>query len=163
MIGRFTLRQKILAYSALTALVLLILFPIYYMLIISLKLPRDIYRVPSLLPILTPQFDSEGRQIYQVPLTDAVAPGQFTTCSVGYSATAGGACSGTSINSVYNITTDPFVERFLGNSPRPRVSVGIGANWNSPFGPLRLDLAYALTKVEGDDDKLFSFNVGTSF
>lgn len=118
---------------------------------------------PSLLPILTPQFDSEGRQIYQVPITDAVAPGQFTTCSVGYSATAGGACSGTSINSVYNITTDPFVERFLGNSPRPRVAVGIGANWNSPFGPLRLDLAYALTKLEGDDDKLFSFNVGTAF
>lgn len=117
----------------------------------------------SLLPILTPQFDSEGRQIYQVPLTDAVAPGQFTTCSVGYSSTAGGPCSGTSINSIYNLTTQPFVERFLGNSPRPRVSVGIGVNWNSPFGPLRLDLAYALTKIEGDDDKLFSFNVGTAF
>jgi multiple sugar transport system permease protein len=51
MIGRFTLRQKILVYVALAALALLILFPIYYMLIISLKLPRDIYRVPSLLPI----------------------------------------------------------------------------------------------------------------
>lgn len=118
---------------------------------------------PSLLPIQTPQFDSEGRPIFQVPVTDAVAPGALTTCSVGYSATAGGACSGTSINSRYNIQTDPFLERFLGNSPKPRVSVGIGANWNSPFGPLRLDLAYALTKVEGDDDKLFSFNVGTSF
>lgn len=118
---------------------------------------------PSLLPILTPQFDSEGRALFQVPASDAVAPGQLTTCSVGYSATAGGTCSGTSINSRYNIQTDPFLERFLGNSPRPRVSVGIGANWNSPFGPLRLDLAYALTKVEGDDDKLFSFNVGTSF
>lgn len=118
---------------------------------------------PSLLPIQTPQFDSEGRPLYQVPFTDAVAPGAYTTCSIGYSATAGGACSGTSINSVYNITTEPFVENFLGNSPRPRVSVGIGANWNSPFGPLRLDLAYALTKIEGDDDKLFSFNVGTAF
>lgn len=51
MIGRFTLRQKILVYGALAALALLILFPIYYMLLISLKLPRDIYRVPSLLPI----------------------------------------------------------------------------------------------------------------
>jgi outer membrane protein insertion porin family len=75
----------------------------------------------------------------------------------------GGACTGTSVNTRYNIPTAPFQERFLGNSPRPRVSVGIGANWNSPFGPLRLDLAYALTKIEGDDDKLFSFNVGTSF
>lgn len=118
---------------------------------------------PSLLPIQTPQFDAENRPIYIVPSTDAVAPGQATTCVIGYSATAGGACSGTSINTRYTIDTAPFQERFLGNSPRPRVSVGIGANWNSPFGPLRLDLAYALTKIEGDDDKLFSFNVGTSF
>jgi multiple sugar transport system permease protein len=51
MIGRFTLRQKIFVYGALAALALMILFPIYYMLLISLKLPRDIYRVPSLLPI----------------------------------------------------------------------------------------------------------------
>ncbi|WP_414714458.1 outer membrane protein assembly factor BamA [Sphingomonas sp.] len=121
---------------------------------------------PSLLPIQTPQTTIVNGQtvpLYQVPSTDAVAPGQLTTCSVGYSASAGGPCSGTSINSVFNQITDPFVERFLGNTPRPRVAVGIGANWNSPFGPLRLDLAYALTKVEGDDDKLFSFNVGTSF
>ncbi|WP_343520953.1 outer membrane protein assembly factor BamA [Sphingomonas sp.] len=118
---------------------------------------------PTLLPIVTPQKDSEGRPLYQVPVTDTVAPGQLTTCAVGYSGTAGGVCSGTSINSVYNQITDPFQEIFLGNSPKPRVSVGIGANWNSPFGPLRLDLAYALTKQEGDDDKLFSFNVGTAF
>ncbi len=51
MLGRFTLRHKLLTYSALAALALLILFPIYYMIIISLKIPRDIYRKPSLLPI----------------------------------------------------------------------------------------------------------------
>ena len=56
-----------------------------------------------------------------------------------------------------------FVERFLGDSPRPRVSVGVGVNWNSPFGPLRLDLAKALLSQEGDDKKLFTFNVGTAF
>jgi len=117
----------------------------------------------SLLPIQTPQFDSENRPIYIVPSTDAVAGGQATTCVIGYSPTAGGPCTGTSINIRHNIETAPFAEEFLGNSPRPRVAVGIGANWNSPFGPLRLDLAYALTKVKGDDDKLFSFNVGTSF
>ncbi|WP_443026804.1 outer membrane protein assembly factor BamA [Sphingomonas sp. LT1P40] len=118
---------------------------------------------PSLLPIQTPQFDADGRPIYQVPVSDAVAPGQLTTCNVGYSTTAGGACSGTSINDRYNIQTDPFVERFLGDSPRPRLSVGIGVNWNSPFGPLRLDLAKAFLTQKGDDTKLFSFNVGTSF
>ena len=56
-----------------------------------------------------------------------------------------------------------FREFFLGNSPKPRLSVGIGVNWVSPFGPLRIDLARALLKQEGDDTKLFSFNVGTQF
>ena len=56
-----------------------------------------------------------------------------------------------------------FKEVFLGNSPKPRLSIGVGVNWISPFGPLRLDLAKALIKQKGDDTKLFSFNVGTSF
>jgi outer membrane protein insertion porin family len=56
-----------------------------------------------------------------------------------------------------------FKELFLGNSPKPRLSIGIGANWTSPFGPLRLDLAKALLKQKGDDTKLFTFNVGTQF
>ena len=51
MIGRIRTPQKILYYSLLTLLGLVIPFPIYYMVIISLKLPRDIYRKPSLLPI----------------------------------------------------------------------------------------------------------------
>ena len=61
------------------------------------------------------------------------------------------------------ITTTPFDEVFLGNSARPRVSVGIGVNWNSPFGPFRIDVARALVKQRGDDTKLFNFNVGTAF
>ncbi len=56
-----------------------------------------------------------------------------------------------------------YKEVFLGNSAKPRVSIGIGFNWNSPFGPLRLDLAKALLSQEGDEKKLFSFNVGTQF
>jgi outer membrane protein insertion porin family len=56
-----------------------------------------------------------------------------------------------------------FKELFLGNSPSPRLAIGIGVNWISPFGPLRLDLAKALLKQNGDETKLFSFNVGTSF
>ena len=54
-------------------------------------------------------------------------------------------------------------EIFLGDSPSPRISVGIGVNWNSPFGPFRIDLARALKQQPGDDTKLFSFNVGTQF
>ena len=56
-----------------------------------------------------------------------------------------------------------FREFFLGNSPSPRLSIGVGVNWNSPFGPLRIDIAKALLKQKGDEIKLFSFNVGTQF
>ncbi|HEV2043172.1 MAG TPA: BamA/TamA family outer membrane protein, partial [Sphingomicrobium sp.] len=56
-----------------------------------------------------------------------------------------------------------FREFFLGNSPKPRLSIGVGVNWVSPFGPLRIDVAKALLKQEGDETKLFSFNVGTQF
>ena len=59
--------------------------------------------------------------------------------------------------------TPGFREFYLGDSPKPRLSIGIGVNWTSPFGPLRIDLAKALLTQEGDDTKLFSFNVGTAF
>jgi len=54
-------------------------------------------------------------------------------------------------------------ELFLGGAGKPRLSIGVGVNWTSPFGPLRLDIAKALLKQKGDDTKLFSFNVGTQF
>jgi outer membrane protein insertion porin family len=63
---------------------------------------------------------------------------------------------------LYSVTPG-FKEEFLGNSAKPRLSVGIGVNWVSPFGPLRLDLAKAILKQRGDDTKLFTFNVGTQF
>jgi outer membrane protein insertion porin family len=58
---------------------------------------------------------------------------------------------------------EPFREVFLGDSPHPRVSIGFGVNWNSPFGPFRIDVAHALVSQRGDDTKLFTFNVGTAF
>ena len=63
----------------------------------------------------------------------------------------------------FNGASSGFREEFLGNSPKPRLSVGIGVNWNSPFGPFRFDLARALLKQPGDDPRLFQFNVGTQF
>ena len=56
-----------------------------------------------------------------------------------------------------------FEERFFGDTWKPRLSVGFGVNWNSPFGPFRIDIARALLKEPGDDTKLFTFNVGTQF
>jgi outer membrane protein insertion porin family len=66
-------------------------------------------------------------------------------------------------NSAIGQNVLPFIEDFLGNSPKPRISVGIGVNWNSPFGPFRIDFAKTLLKVDGDNTKSFTFNVGTQF
>ncbi|HYJ82085.1 MAG TPA: BamA/TamA family outer membrane protein, partial [Allosphingosinicella sp.] len=56
-----------------------------------------------------------------------------------------------------------FDEEYLGDTAKPRVSIGFGVNWNSPFGPFRIDIAKALVKADGDDTKLITFNVGTAF
>ncbi|MEY3268503.1 MAG: outer membrane protein assembly factor BamA [Pseudomonadota bacterium] len=63
----------------------------------------------------------------------------------------------------FNGSSSGFQEVYLGNSPSPRLSVGVGVSWNSPFGPFRFDLAKALLKQPGDDTQLFQFNVGTQF
>lgn len=57
----------------------------------------------------------------------------------------------------------PFREVFLGDTASPRISIGVGVNWNSPFGPFRIDFAHVLKKAPGDDTKRFTFNVGTQF
>jgi len=57
----------------------------------------------------------------------------------------------------------PFREVYLADTPSPRLSIGFGINWNSPFGPFRIDIAHALLHEPGDDTKLFTFNVGTAF
>ncbi|WP_343347544.1 outer membrane protein assembly factor BamA [Sphingomicrobium sp. XHP0239] len=56
-----------------------------------------------------------------------------------------------------------YREVFVGNSSSPRLTAGIGANWISPFGPLRIDLATTILKQDGDEPRVFNFNVGTSF
>ena len=61
------------------------------------------------------------------------------------------------------VRTPGIKEEFLGNSARPRLAIGVGVNWVSPFGPFRIDIAKALLSQDGDDTKLFSFNVGTQF
>ncbi|WP_404339859.1 outer membrane protein assembly factor BamA [Sphingomonas sp. MMS12-HWE2-04] len=113
---------------------------------------------PTLLPKDNFIKDTAGNQLYVVPST-----GLTTTCTVGYAASGSTACVGTSINTIYNIPTSPFFERYVGDSAKPRLSIGVGVNWNSPFGPLRIDVAKALLHEKGDDTKLVTFNVGTQF
>ena len=62
-----------------------------------------------------------------------------------------------------NTISQKFDETFYGDSPKPRISIGIGVNWNSPFGPFRIDIAKVLSKVDGDKTQTINFNVGTQF
>ena len=49
------------------------------------------------------------------------------------------------------------------DTPDFRVSVGGGVVWQSPFGPLRLDLAWPILKEDYDETQWFNFSIGTSF
>jgi outer membrane protein insertion porin family len=51
----------------------------------------------------------------------------------------------------------------VGDNNLVRSSVGVGIIWDSPFGPLRFDLAYALTKDVYDQTQIFRFGGGTRF
>ncbi len=45
----------------------------------------------------------------------------------------------------------------------PRVSVGAGLKWRSPFGPVRIDFGFPLVKESFDKEELVRFNFGTRF
>jgi len=123
--------------------------------------------------IFIPTRDASGNALY-TQVNVATLVGTPGVCTIG---TAPGdvsvvtnpinpnppACLTSANNTALGSSLPPFVEEFYGNSAKPRVAVGIGVNWNSPFGPFRINIAYPLIKQAGDDAKRFSFNVGTSF
>ena len=100
-------------------------------------------------PLGTQLRNEQGQLLFQVPVT-----GEITTSATA----ADGSPHIRLIQPGTNIR-----ELFLGNSPSPRITAGIGVNWNSPFGPFRIDFAQTIRKVEGDDERRFTFNVGTQF
>jgi outer membrane protein insertion porin family len=104
--------------------------------------------------IFLPTRDASGNPLYTQVNADGTSSAVTNAIS---------SVDGTTANTALGSTIPAFRERFVGNSPKPRVSVGIGVNWNSPFGPFRIDFAKVLSKVDGDDTKAFTFNVGTQF
>ncbi len=60
----------------------------------------------------------------------------------------------------WSVTNESLINSGNGNV---RSSVGMGLLWDSPFGPLRFDLAYALTKEPYDHTQIFRFGGGTRF
>jgi len=44
-----------------------------------------------------------------------------------------------------------------------RATAGVGLSWDSPFGPLVIDLGYPVLKEDFDEDELIYFSLGTRF
>lgn len=51
----------------------------------------------------------------------------------------------------------------LGDESSIRSSVGLGLSWRSPFGPIRIDFAQALSHETFDEEESFRFDFGTRF
>jgi outer membrane protein insertion porin family len=49
------------------------------------------------------------------------------------------------------------------NSMAFRASIGTGLIWQSPFGPLRFEVAYPIVKSKADQTQWFQFSVGSRF
>lgn len=49
------------------------------------------------------------------------------------------------------------------NTGTLRSSVGFGVGWESPFGPIGVDIAQAITKEDHDKEEMFRLNFGTRF
>ncbi|MEM9012162.1 MAG: outer membrane protein assembly factor BamA [Pseudomonadota bacterium] len=51
----------------------------------------------------------------------------------------------------------------IDDSAKLRASIGISLFWDSPFAPLRFDLALPVVQQDGDSDEIFRFSAGTRF
>lgn len=103
--------------------------------------------------IFVPTRDASGNKLYTQTNTD----GSYVTTTSATNTATGAA------NTAQGSNISPFKEFYYGDSPRPRIAIGVGFNWNSPFGPFRIDIAKSLLHELGDDTKTFQFNVGTQF
>ena len=121
--------------------------------------PSAFVDVGSLFKLRTPNLLNIPGTCFFVPTaTGTTAPAPQVLTPGQTSANCAAAPTGTTLS-----FQPGYREEFLGNSAKPRLSIGVGVNWTSPFGPLRIDLAKALLSQEGDDTKTFQFNVGTAF
>jgi outer membrane protein insertion porin family len=68
----------------------------------------------------------------------------------------------TDIGAAWSID-DNSIPVTVDESAAPRVTVGTGISWNSPFGPVVVDLGIAIVKEDFDETEIFSFSFGTQF
>ncbi len=114
-------------------------------------------------PILSRQQSFSAAVAANTTTGAAAIPSLPQYLTIGTDGKAGLTTVATNADGTARLPAYDIEERFLGDSIKPRLSVGFGVNWKSPFGPFRIDIAKALLKQPGDDTKLITFNVGTQF
>lgn len=143
----------------------------YYLGRAELQIPlgsgaRELGLRPSIFVDVGSVFDVTRPILQTVPQRETLADGTAGNPLYYFVDTAGAlqtSTTATNADGSARVQALRFEERFFGDTWKPRLSVGFGVNWNSPFGPFRIDIARALLKEPGDDTKLFTFNVGTQF
>jgi outer membrane protein insertion porin family len=66
----------------------------------------------------------------------------------------------TDVGTLFGVTSQ-FGDVYDNESPR--VSVGVGFSWNTPFGLINIDLADPVVKYQYDQTQVFRFGFGTNF
>jgi outer membrane protein insertion porin family len=67
------------------------------------------------------------------------------------------------VGTLGEVDIDPQPGEVINDTESLRASVGVGLSWASPFGPVRLDLAYPVLEEDFDKTENFRFSFGTRF
>ncbi len=107
--------------------------------------------------------DALGGTMYWGASFEAQTPLYFLPKEVGIKVATyvdAGSLWGYKSETYWNVTGEQLT---VADNNSVRSSVGVGLIWDSPLGPLRFDLAYALTKQSYDRTQFFRFSGGTKF
>lgn len=110
--------------------------------------------------------DSLGGNIYYTGTTELLLPLGSAANELGLKSSIFvdvGALFQVDDEDILDPNTGELLQEIVADSSKPRLSVGIGFSWNSPFGPFRIDFAKALVKNKFDDTEFFQFNISNQF
>ena len=110
--------------------------------------------------------DSLGGNIYYTGTTELLLPLGSAANELGLKSSIFvdvGALFQVDDEDILDPNTGELLQEIVADSSKPRLSVGIGFSWNSPFGPFRIDFAKALVKNQFDDTEFFQFNISNQF
>ena len=110
--------------------------------------------------------DALGGNIYYSATSELLVPLGSAASELGLKSSIfvdAGALFSADESNIYDPVTGALLQEVVGDSAKPRVSIGIGFSWKSPFGPFRIDFAKALVKNPYDETEIFQFNISNRF